>query len=86
MQEEKSIIQTFIKGLIIILVSILMSIVTYYVTNAWIFDINIFDYKQNYENFIITINNLGSPYLKLKAYYPLAYSLTPFLYCILANI
>lgn len=82
MQEEKSIIQTFIKGLIIILVSILMSIVTYYVTNAWIFDINIFDYKQNYENFIITIQNIGNPYLKLKAYYPLAYSLTPFLCCI----
>ena len=82
MQEEKSIIQTFTRGLIIILVSILMSIVTYYVTNAWIFDINIFDYEQNYENFIITIQNLGSPYLKLKAYYPLAYSLTPFLCCI----
>lgn len=82
MQENKSITQTFIKGLIIILVSIFMSIVTYYVTNAWIFDINIFDYKQNYENFIITINNLGSPYLKLKAYYPLAYSLTPFICCI----
>lgn len=82
MQENKSITQTFIRGLTIILVSILMSIVIYYIANAWIFDINILDYKQNYENFIITINNLGSPYLKLKAYYPLAYSLTPFICCI----
>ncbi|WP_104718741.1 type IV secretory system conjugative DNA transfer family protein [Helicobacter trogontum] len=82
MQENKSITQTFIKGLTIILVSILMSIVIYYIANAWIFDINILDYAQNYENFIITIQNIGNPYLKLKAYYPLAYSLTPFICCI----
>lgn len=82
MQENKSITQTFIRGLTIILVSILMSIVIYYIANAWIFDINILDYAQNYENFIITIQNIGNPYLKLKAYYPLAYSLTPFICCI----
>ncbi|TLD84676.1 type IV secretory system conjugative DNA transfer family protein [Helicobacter trogontum] len=82
MQENKSITQTFLRGLTIILVSILMSIVIYYIANAWIFDINILDYAQNYENFIITIQNIGNPYLKLKAYYPLAYSLTPFICCI----
>ena len=81
--QEKNYISIFIRGSFMILFAIISSIVIFYITSAWIFRVDLLDYRLIIENAIIIFSNLGNPYLKLKSYYPIAYSVTPYIFIII---
>ena len=81
--QEKTYLSMLIRGSFMILFAIISSIVIFYITSAWIFRVDLLDYRLIIENAIIIFSNLGNPYLKLKSYYPIAYSVTPYIFIII---
>ncbi|TLD91730.1 type IV secretory system conjugative DNA transfer family protein, partial [Helicobacter saguini] len=82
MEQKRTPLQQLVRGSIIIFTSILASVLIYFGTSAWIFEIPIWNISELLEHGYIVFTNLGNPYLKLKAYYPIAYASIPYICCI----
>lgn len=82
MEQKRTLLQKLVRGSIIIISSIIASVLIYFGTSAWIFEIPIWNISELLEHGYIVFTNIGNPYLKLKAYYPIAYASIPYICCI----